>query len=47
METDTFGRIADAEHGNAFARDVGFFPQGLQSVAASVMLGYPMASNWV
>jgi hypothetical protein len=39
VEADTFGGIADAEHGNAFAGDKGFFPQGLKGIAATVMLG--------
>jgi hypothetical protein len=39
MHTDTFGGVADAEHGNTFAGDEGFFSKGLEGVTATVMFG--------
>jgi len=39
VHADAFRRIADAEHAHAFAGDKTLFPQGLQSIAATVMLG--------
>ena len=37
MHTDTFGCIADAEHGYALAGDEAAIPKGLQGVAAAVV----------
>jgi len=39
VHPDAFGCIADAEHAHTFPCDKTLFPQGLQSIAASVMLG--------
>jgi len=39
VHADAFGCIADAEHAHTFPCDKTLFPQGLQSIAATVMLG--------
>ena len=39
MHADAFGGIADPQHGNAFTSNETPIPQGLQGIAASVMLG--------
>jgi len=38
-ESDCFGRIADAEHGNPLAGDETLFPQSLQRIGAPVIFG--------
>jgi len=40
VKADAFGCIADSQHGNAFAGDEALFPQVLQRIAATVILGY-------
>jgi hypothetical protein len=45
-EADVFGSLADAQHGHAFAREMGFLAEAFQGIALAVVGGDHAKASW-